>query len=773
MTFVQKCNRGFVNNNFISLGNFSLQLSSGNILLLCTAIAAGTALSVWTYRHTVPRTSPRRRRLLMTLRAIALALIIFAIFQPVLSLTKTNELLPQIALVLDKSKSMQLPQSGSDTSAANSRREAMLKSIGQLVPADILADSNALSAFVFADSATGLDGTTKSISSLRTDGPTTDISSLFQSLQEKTRRANIGAIILYTDGAYTAGANPIYAAEKLGVPVFAIGLGDSSDRKDVALGEIFTNEIATVGVAQPVDATVRITGVTSGERVPVSFFVEGEKIGEQVIQTRDGITEYSVSFNFTPKKEGTVKLTAKAASLPDGESTLSNNIRIAYVRVLKNTFKIILFAGAPSSDVSFIRQYFQGRKEVEFVSFVGKQGSEFYEGNPTAAKVSDVDLVILLGYPITETTAEQMSLIKRLLVAESRPMLFIPSRSVDYEKLKQIEEALPFTLKPGRISTNEIKVSTSLMPDKTDNPIMRTGSERDESKTHWEALAPLIKTETNFAAKPESEVLAEASIQGVKLGQPLIISRRVGRSRQIAFTGYGLWQWKLTSFGRAKAYESLSRSKDSASLKAESALDIFLGNSTRWLITRDDQKRVKIAPARRLYDAGERVEFTGQVYDESFVPVDGAIVTARITGEKLSAPIDIALEPLSGGRYQTSLLQGLPAGDYYYSGEAKKDGKVLGSDAGRFNVGEYSVEFAEPRMRSDVLRALAEKTGGKFYTPQDAGSLMRDIKANPRFRTSERSDKTDYEARNGWLLLAIAIALLGTEWFIRKRTGML
>ncbi len=710
----------------------------------------------------------------MTLRAIALALIIFAIFQPILSLTKTSELIPQIALVLDRSKSMLLPQSGSDTSLANSRREAMLKSAKQLLPQDILSDSNKLSIFAFADSAMAIPGTTSNaFNSLRSDGPTTDISALFTSLQEKARRANIGAIILYTDGAYTAGANPIYAAEKLGVPVYAIGLGDSSERKDVAVGELFTNEIATVGVSQPVDATIRITGVSSGERVPISFYVEGEKVGEQVIQTRDGITEYSTSFTFIPKKEGTVKLTARAAVLPDGESTESNNIRIAYVRVLKNTFKIILFAGAPSSDVSFIRQYFQGRKEVEFITFVGKQGAEFYEGNPTTEKVREADLVILLGYPISETTPEQMSLIKRLLVGESRPLLFIPSRSVDYEKLKQIEEALPFTLKPGRISVNEIKVSASLIPDKADNPIMRTGNDRGEAPTHWEALAPLIKTETNFAAKPESEVLAEASIQGVKLGQPLILSRRVGRSRQIAFTGYGLWQWKLTSFGREKAYASLSHSKDSSALKAESALDIFLGNSTRWLVTRDDEKRVKIAPPRKLYDAGERIEFTGQVYDASFVPVDGAIVTARITGEKLSAPIDIALEPLSGGRYQTSLLQGLPAGDYSYSGEAKKDGKSLGTDGGRFNVGEYSVEFAEPRMRSDVLRSLTERSGGKFYTPQDAGAIMRDIKAHPRLRTTEKSDRTDYEARNGWQLLALAVLLLSVEWFIRKRTGML
>jgi hypothetical protein len=330
---------------------------------------------------------------------------------------------------------------------------------------------------------------------------------------------------------------------------------------------------------------------------------------------------------------------------------------------------------------------------------------------------------------------------------------------------------MPFSVKGARASSNELKVSTALAADKKDNPIFRPKSQLT-SQTKWESLAPLIKTETHFTAKPESEVLAEATIQGVKLGEPLVISRAVGRSRQIAFTGYGLWQWKLTSFGRERAFASLSRKKDSTAA-GESALDIFLGNSTRWLVTKDDQKRVRIAPTRKLYDAGEKIEFAGQVYDESFVPVDGASVTAKVMGANLSSPIQLTLEPLSNGRYSATLPQGLAAGDYTFSGEAKGDSKLLGTDGGRFNVGDYSIEFAEPRMRSDILRSLAERTGGKFYTPETAASLMKDIEASSNFHAKKIEEKKDFEGRNMWQLLILAVMFFSTEWFIRKRTGML
>jgi len=754
------------------LNSLSLALTSGSLWLFILVLVAGFALSVWTYRRTVPQTTPRRRRLLIALRTIGLALLLFALFQPVLTFTKTNELLPRIALALDDSKSMRLPQSGKDSSATKNRQASMIANITSVIPSDILPNTEKLSAYSFSEQTTNVTGTLPgSFDSLKADASVTDISSVFSFMQNEQRTKNVGAIILYSDGAYTAGSNPIYSAEKLGIPVYAIGLGDSTELRDVALSEIFTNDVATINVEQPVDLTVHSVGAKSGDRVMVSLFAEGEKIGEEPLSLKEGTNDYTVNFPFIPKKEGVVKLTAKVTtSDPATDATEKNNLRISYVNVLKNKFRIVLFAGSPSSDVSFIRDYFEGRKEIEFVSYVQKQGAEFYEGNPTEEKVKNADLVILIGFPIASTSNESLSLVRKMLVGESHPLLFIPSRNLDLEKLRSLEDALPFSMKGARASNNELKVSTALTPDKKDNPVFRAKSEQT-SQTKWESLAPLLKTETHFTAKPESEVLAEATIQGVKLGEPLVISRTIGRSRQIAFTGYGLWQWKLTSFGRERAFASLSRKKDTAAV--ESALDIFLGNSTRWLVTKDDQKRVRIAPTRKLYDAGEKIEFAGQVYDESFVPVDGASVTAKVIGANLSSPIQLTLEPLSNGRYSSTLPQGLAAGDYTFSGEAKTDTKLLGSDGGRFNVGDYSIEFAEPRMRSDILRALAERTGGKFYTPETASSLMKDIEASSNFHAKKLEEKKDYEGRNMWQLLILAVMFFSTEWFIRKRTGML
>ncbi|HET6511894.1 MAG TPA: hypothetical protein VFH43_06860, partial [Candidatus Kapabacteria bacterium] len=602
--------------------SYDLTLNNGSIWLLLACLAIGIGLAVWTYQRTIPRTTTTKRTILIALRSLGIAALLFAIFQPVLTSTKTNELVPKIALALDNSQSMQLPQQGGSVGAQvapdATRRAAMVQSVQSAIPQDLRADGNKLEAYLVGDATTEVrGGTSSALDSLAGRTTVTNLSSVFSALREARKTRNVEAVVLYTDGAFTAGSNPVYAAQQLGVPVYAVGLGDSSEIRDISLTELFTNEIATMGVAQPVDMTLHVSNSRAGERVQIFVYADQERVHEQVVTLKGGSYDESFSFRYTPNKEGTIKLTSRVSAL-SGEITDKNNLRIAYVKVLRNKFRVAMFAGAPSSDVSFLRQYYTSNPSVELITFIQKAGSEFYEGTPTPEKLRDIDLVVLVGFPIAQTSDQSLALVRQLVTNQSKPLLYIPSRTVDNTKLQQLAEALPFRV-PARSSTNEIKVSPYVNPDRFDHPLLKlTGQMKD--KMSWDGLAPLFKSEVTLEPKPESEVLAEATIQGVQIGDPLIMTRQLGDARSIAINGYGVWQWRLTSFGRELAFQSTSRLKDTANV-AFSALDIFLTNSLRWLTTREDQKRVNIAPTRRFYEAGERIDVAGQVYDESFVPI--------------------------------------------------------------------------------------------------------------------------------------------------------
>ena len=378
--------------------------------------------------------------------------------------------------------------------------------------------------------------------------------------------------------------------------------------------------------------------------------------------------------------------------------------------------------------------------------------------------------MVLAGFPIASTSDESIALVRQLLTREGRSLLFIPSHQLDLGKLAQLGDAMPFQVNPRAASQNELKVGMMVNPSETDNPVLHLPLE-ERGKISWDGLAPLFKTETHFTARAESQTLAEATVQGVKLGEPLIVARHIGSARQLALTGYGLWQWKLTTFGREEAYNITGHTKDSTS--KISALDLFLSNATRWLTTQEENKRVRIEPSRKFYQAGERIDFLGQVYDESYIPVEHADVTARISGSGLQKPLDVTLEETGNGCYNANVPAGLPKGDYSYTGSATINGREIGKDDGRFNVGDFNIEFAETRMRSDILRQVAERTGGKFYTPENAANLLKDIYSNPRFAPREITNTRDFEIWNSWSLLALALIFFGSEWFMRKRLGML
>jgi hypothetical protein len=708
-----------------------------------------------------------RRNTLITLRSLGLAALLLAIFQPILSSTRTDKITPSFALVMDNSQSMTLPQKGHVMSTGGEmRRDAMLRSIHEAIPKDVLSDAHKADLYSVGVRTSPLPGSML-IDSLRASASQTDLASVFETIRTARKTQNTEAIILYTDGAFTEGQNPVYAAAELGVPVYAIGLGDSTEPRDVAITELFTNEIATIGASQPVDITLHYGGAKPGEHILVELFEEDQKIGERRFELRQPSGDEAVSFPYTPSSEGTKKLTARVSPL-SGEATDKNNLRIAYVRVLKNKFHVVLFAGAPSSDVSFLEQFFSENPSLQLSTYIQKQGAEFYEGAPTRDKLGQVDLVVLSGFPVASTSDASLALVRELLTKEGRSLLFLASHQLDLNKLQQLGDALPFKVDPRSVSQNEIKVAASVNPSASDNPVLRIPPE-ERGKISWEGLAPLFKTESHFAARPESQTLAEASLGGVKLGEPLIVSRHIGNARQLAVLGYGIWQWKLTTFGREKAYAS---AKDTAH-ETVSALDLFLSNANRWLTTEEENKRVRIAPSRKLYQAGERIDLLGQVYDESYQPIEQADVSIHITGSRLSKPLDIALEAAGNGRFVAAIPEGLPKGDYTYQGSAAANGHVIGTDDGRFNVGDFNIELAETRMRSDILRQMAERTGGKFYTPEQAASLLKDIAANPRFTPREISNTRDYEIWNSWPLLVLALLFFAAEWFVRKRLGML
>ena len=76
-------------------------------------------------------------------------------------------------------------------------------------------------------------------------------------------------------------------------------------------------------------------------------------------------------------------------------------------------------------------------------------------------------------------------------------------------------------------------------------------------------------------------------------------------------------------------------------------------------------------------------------------------------------------------------------------------------------------------VNADLLKQVAYKTGGSFYTINDYQKVVENIKADKNFTSTEVTHKSEFQLWNMYYTLALIILLLAAEWFIRKKSGMM
>jgi len=711
--------------------------TSLNSLLIFLAAAAAVALTFFAYRYTLPPVSRPLQFTLVLLRAVGLFLLFLVLGEPLLSLAFHRTEKPVLALLIDQSKSMTIRDKGGD------RKETVLNAVESRALHDVQSNVDVIYG-LFDTKVHVLQAFVRD--SVTFPGEGTDIGGSLRELKVKTQDRNVQGVLLLTDGNSTAGSNPLTEAEEFGVPVLTVGVGDTSVPHDILLQRILANTITYVGTKVPVNATLKSSGFNN-ERVEVTLLEGGILRDRKTITLEPGIRQYEVPLAYVPDADGTKKITVEVSQLP-GEISTQNNRSSLYVKVLKSKMRIALFAGAPSADVAVVRRALQEDTNIEVKTFIERGNGQFYEGMPAAQDIRDAECLVLIGYP----SASSSLAVLRILADQcegGKGLLFVLSRTTDLRKLESLQAFLPFIVpqRPGE----EAQTFFTISEVRRSNPILRASP----SPEVWSKLPPVFTLDEQLRAKPESEVLAFGRIQSIPNDDPLFTSRRVNRAKSLALTCYGLWRWKSYADGIPGA---------------ERLLENLVSNSVRWLVTREDEKPVHVRPAKESFAGSEPVEFTGQVYDENYQPINDAEVSLSVTQQGQTS--QLTLTSLGNGRFEGA-FDPLPEGDYTYSARALAGGKELAQEKGSFSVGGLNAEFLETRLNRLLLEQLAARTGGKYYEPQELSRLSADLAQMPNFRPRDVILARQFELWNKRWMMVVLVALFSIEWFLRKRNGML
>jgi len=400
-----------------SFDSVTLNLNAGWFLFVAAVIVAAL-FTYLMYKITIPPVNRGTKWFLISLRVLALVIIISLFFEPVFILRTKKDQSPKTLIFVDNSKSL------STLPANKSIAEEFLNSFSD----EEISKNSSL--FLFGDSVRSLN------SSSPFNG--TDRTTNFIKIVEKIRevKENIASVVVLSDGIITDGVNPVNSGTKLSLPFFTLGLGDTSVKKDIILGNIVYDNKLLSGSVTPVLASVSQSGF-SGEASSVSLF-EDNRLIEQKEISFSGDESQTLIFNYSPKSPGEKKLTLRIAPLTNEVNKL-NNSKTFYVTVRDNKNKVLIISASPSPDLTFIKNALKTDSSITINTITEISAGRYLEGNSINNLLDSAGSLFLIGYPSAASSGDLLQKVGSLIKQKSIPFFLILSSHTDFNKLKTLE----------------------------------------------------------------------------------------------------------------------------------------------------------------------------------------------------------------------------------------------------------------------------------------------------------------------------------------------
>jgi len=271
----------------------------------------------------------------------------------------------------------------------------------------------------------------------------------------------------------------------------------------------------------------------------------------------------------------------------------------------------------------------------------------------------------------------------------------------------------------------------------------------------WQRLPPLLGSESRWTPSPDAQVLARSEVRGVALDDPLLVARSRAGMRTVAVLGANTWRWKNVP-DDLRPFEHLWPS--------------LLSNVLEWVTAAQDQRPVRVYPVSDVVAGGEAVQFLGEVYDERLHPVHDAIIDVAVVSDD-GRQYPLRLRPAGNGRY---ILEdaALPEGRYEYQAVARRGELQLGRDAGTFVVGGRAIEQRETRADPQLMRQIAQRSGGVSLTSAEADRLPLELRETAHLAPRTASIEREIGLWRHPFFLILIVLCLSAEWVLRKRSGL-
>ena len=548
----------------------------------------------------------------------------------------------------------------------------------------------------------------------------------FEYINTEYYNRNIGGIAFISDGNFNVGANPIYNAEKIKVtPIFSLSVGDSIQKRDHLIRNVFNNNIAFLKNEFPVEIDISAYKMNK-ESVRISIEHKNRIIAKQDYTYSNENQDFKkVRFNLPANQLGfqsyTVHIEEKA-----NEMSLKNNHENFYVEVIDSRSKVLILSGAPHPDISSLRSVLSTDDNIEI------EYSTFQDWN---RKCEKINLIICHNPNYLFTSLFKDIKNKRI------PVLFVLGSKTH----KTMYSELGIQYKNNSAGGFDDFQGAINMDFST----FEFGEDLVESLDYY---PPIHGKYGDFTIPNGSSVLIKQRIGPVIKKSPLFFFSGQQGFNYGVIMGEGIWRWRFNEYQRKGSHE---------------VFNTMVSKAVQFLTVKKRGKGLHVIFPRRL-NKEEDLIINASFYNRTMEPITSPQIKLEITDE--NDKLYESQFAINGKGYQAKLGQ-LNPGKYDWVAQTKFDGKLY-TQNGSFIVEDLDKEKSESVANHSVLKQLSKQSNGKFYSLSDSKSFLSDL--------SKRKDisSLSYEENialnlieSVWFLLVIGVFLI-TEWTLKRYHGI-
>lgn len=552
----------------------------------------------------------------------------------------------------------------------------------------------------------------------------TNISNLFEEVNNKFYNRNVGAFILASDGIFNQGTNPVFSANETEFPVFTIALGDTSVQKDLLIEAINHNKITFLGNEFPIEVEAK-TLQCAGNNTELIVTHNGKRLFQKKYEVNTDKFSIQENILLEAKEVGVQHYRVKFSTIK-GEISTVNNVRDIYIEVLDGRQNILLLGNSPHPDLKALKSSVESNENYKVTT------SYFNEFDFNFEPYS---LAIIHQVPTNFSTY-----IERIKKASISTWYVLGSQS-SVDQFNTLNVGL--TIGSTRNKFNQVLPSSS-----ANFPLFRLS---DEAKKVIGSSPPLIAPFGTYQIKQSGYVLLSQKIGTVITDSPLMVFFQESERKVAVLAGEGIWKWSMQEFAKNNNHDGFNE---------------IVNKTVQFLSVKSDKSKFRVISKNRFFE-NEEILLNGELYNESY--------------ELINDPeIKIEFKDNDGNNYNyvfnrtasSYMLNAgvLPVGSYNYTAKVAVGEKEY-IEKGQFQINPLLMEANSTVANHQVLQNVSKKFDGKLFYPSNMSTIVYEIENNENIASIIYEENDLKEIIHLKWIFFFLLALLSIEWFLRKRNG--